>query len=169
MSNLIIYGSPNRHSFTMELLEKSLDKSLSSYNFFDCFENLPTACDGCGYCKENEGCKFSDLKAFFEDFKKAEEVVFAFPVYNGSFPAPLKALIDRFQFLYNDRFFKNRRPPIDGVRDVTLVITAGSKNDPLPMITAQLNPLFTICGCKLKKAVVLTGTDGTPTLFTKEF
>ncbi|MBQ3562542.1 MAG: flavodoxin family protein [Clostridia bacterium] len=169
MPNLIIYGSPNKHSFTMELLEKILLNDLSDYNFFDCFEAKPVPCDGCGYCKENEGCKFTDLNGFFEDFKKAKEVIFAFPVYNGSFPAPLKSLIDRFQFLYYDRFFKNRRPPIEGIREVTLVITAGSKIDPLPLITAQLSPLFTVCGCKLKRAIVLTGTDTVPTLLTKDF
>ena len=169
MPDLIIYGSPKKSSFTMELLEKSLNEDISSFEFYDCFEKIPKPCIDCGYCKENEGCCFDDLKDFFENFKNAKKVIFAFPVYNGSFPAPLKALIDRFQFLYNDRFYKKRRPPIEGVRDVTLVITAGAKSDPLPIITNQLSPLFTICGCKLKKAIVLTGTDSEPTLIAKDF
>ena len=105
----------------------------------------------------------------FEYFKNSDEVFFAFPVYNGSFPAPLKALIDRFQIFYNARFFKNKHPPIEGVRQVTLIITAGGKIDPLPLITAQLKPIFTVCGCKLKKAVVLSGTDGDATLSTTDF
>ena len=169
MQDLIIYGSPNKSSFTMELLKKSVTGDIASYRFFDCFKESPAPCDGCGFCKAADTCKYNDLVHFFEDFKKAKNIIFAFPVYNGSFPAPLKSLIDRFQIFYNARFFKNRRPPIEGIREVTLVITAGGNADPLPLITAQLNPLFTVCGCKLKKANLLINTDNCPTLITKDF
>ena len=169
MESLIIFGSPNKSSFTMELLKKEAAQQLEDAFFYNCFENNPAPCDGCGLCKNNDGCKFNDLTDFFEKFKAAKEVIFAFPVYNGSFPAPMKALIDRFQIFYNARFFKNKRPPIDGTRNVTLVITAGGKEDPLPLIIAQLKPLFTVCGCRLKKAITLINTDGEPTLITKNF
>lgn len=169
MENLIIYGSPNKCSFTMELLKKVVAEKLNTATFYDCFKEKPLFCDGCGLCKQNDTCKFSDLTEFFKNFEDAKEVFFAFPVYNGSFPAPMKSLIDRFQIFYNARFFKNKRPPIKGKRDVTLVITAGGRVDPLPLITAQLKPLFTVCGCSLKKAYVLIGTDGEPTLITKDF
>ena len=116
MNKLIIYGSPNKNSFTMELLKKVTAEKFENSYVYDCFENSPNPCDGCGFCKVKDSCKFDDLNQFFENFKKAEKIFFAFPVYNGSFPAPLKALIDRFQIFYNARFFKNKRPPIEGVR-----------------------------------------------------
>lgn len=169
MDNLIIYGSPNKSSFTMELLKTYATEKLENGFFYDCFENMPRPCDDCGVCKVSDNCKFDDLTDFFEKFKSAKQVIFAFPVYNGSFPAPMKSLIDRFQLFYNARFFKNKRPPIEGKREVTLVITAGGKDDPLPLITAQLKPLFTICGCTLKKVFLLVDTDNNPTLITKNF
>jgi len=169
MKNLIIYGSPNKNSFTMKLLKQSEEQNIENARFYNCFESMPAPCDGCGFCKTHDGCKFNDLKDFFEDFKEAERVVIAFPVYNGSFPAPLKSLIDRFQQFYNARFFRNKRPPINGIREVVLIITAGSNDDPLDIITAQLKPLFTICGCRLKKAIMLLGTDGKPDLKIQNF
>lgn len=169
MKNFIIYGSPNKNSFTMELLRQNEGDFLKNSYFYNCFEAAPKPCDGCGFCKTADGCKFSDLNDFFENFKKSDRVVFAFPVYNGGFPAPMKSLIDRFQQLYNARFFKNMRPPIEGQREVTLIITAGSKADPLPLITAQLKPLFTISGCNLKRAVMLLSTDNEPVLKTVDF
>lgn len=169
MNNLIIYGSPNKSSFTMELLKKVTAEKFENSYLYNCFEKSPKPCDGCGLCKVKDFCKYDDLKEFFESFENSDEVFFAFPVYNGSFPAPLKALIDRFQIFYNARFFKNKRPPIEGVRQVTLIITAGGKIDPLPLITAQLKPIFTVCGCKLKKAFVLGGTDGDAILSTTDF
>ena len=169
MENFIIYGSPNKNSFTMELLRQTEGKNIENCYFYNCFESAVKPCDGCGFCKTADGCKFNDLNVFFNNFKEAKRVVLAFPIYNGSFPAPMKALIDRFQQFYNARFYKNMCPPIEGEREVTLIITAGSKNDILPLITAQLKPLFTICGCKLKKAVMLLGTDQKPLLKTVNF
>ena len=170
MRTLIIYGSPNKdHSFTMELLKKVEPDFLDNSIFFDCFDASPKPCDGCGFSKKADNCKYADLNSFFDNFKAASRVIIAFPVYNGSFPSPMKALFDRFQQFYNARFFKNKQPPIKGIREVTLVMTAGSKNDPLPIILAQLKPIFTVCGCRLKKAVMLMGTDDEPILKTVEF
>ena len=169
MDNLIIYGSPNKDSFTMNLLQQMEKKHIENTYLFNCFDSLPHPCDGCGFCKTKDGCKFNDLEEFFNVFEKANRVIFAFPVYNGSFPAPMKSLIDRFQQFYNARFFRNKRPPMKGTREVTLIITAGGKENPIELITAQLKPLFTISGCKLKKAVLLLGTDNEPLLKTIEF
>lgn len=157
--DLIIYGSPNKNSFTMELLKKTQGESFNNSYFFDCFANSTIPCDGCGFCKTANSCKHSDLEEFFNNFKKANNVIIAFPVYNGSFPAPLKALIDRFQQFYNARFFKGIKPPIQGKRNVTLIITAGSSTNPLYLITEQIKPVFTVCGCKLEKAIMLLDTD----------
>lgn len=169
MGNIIIYGSPNTNSFTMEILRQSEGDNLKNCYIYNCFKASPLPCDGCGFCKTADDCKFNDLDDFFINFAKAKRVVFAFPVYNGSFPAPMKSLIDRFQKFYNARFFKNKRPPIDGIREVTLIITSGGKESPLDLITAQLKPLFTVCGCKLKNAIMLLGTDGEPTLKNVDF
>lgn len=157
--NLIIYGSPNRNSFTAKLLEEEKAVLSGEVLEYDCFKSSPAPCDACGLCLTKDVCKNHDLDEFFDIFQKADNVIFAFPIYNGSFPAPLKALIDRFQRFYNARFTRNIRPPMQGRRDVTLIITKGSNMDTMPIVLPQLEPMFTICGCKLKKAIVLMGTD----------
>lgn len=157
--DIVIYGSPKNNSFTKKLLEYHCEKPLDSLDFFDCYKMSPTPCTDCGFCKENDGCIFKDLDGFFDSFLKAENIIIAFPIYNGSFPAPLKALLDRFQRFYSARFFRNKKLFNSHKRNVTLVITAGSDFDPLPLILPQIKPIFTICGCELKKAVLLTNTD----------
>ena len=42
---------------------------------------------------------------------------------------------------------------------VTIVMTMGSDRNVTPLILEQLLPIFTICGCRLKSTIVLTGTD----------
>ena len=51
----------------------------------------------CGWCDENVGCVFDDMDEFFADFEQADYIVITTPVYNGGVPAPLKAVVDRFQ------------------------------------------------------------------------
>ena len=157
--SLIVFGSPKHNSFTAKLVNGIKPIFGDDCITYDCFKMSPAPCDACNHCQKTDGCKFTDLNEFFDNFEKAEEIIIAFPLYNGSFPAPLKALIDRFQRFYNKRFALGIKPPMKGKRDVTLIITSGSKTDHLPQIISQLSPLFTISGCTLKKAIILNGTD----------
>lgn len=159
IDNLVIFGSPKNDSFTAKLL-KTVTSSLSGKTvYYNCFEASPFPCDACNLCVTQNACKYKDLDEFFNQFENAKHIIFAFPIYNGSFPAPLKALIDRFQRFYSARFSRNIKPPMKGNRLCTLVITKGSNKDLTPLILEQLSPVFTICGCKLKKTVVLKNTD----------
>ncbi len=158
-NRFVIFGGPTLDSFTGSLLKTVMAPWDEKPSFYLPFAQPPLPCDGCGYCKNQPACKYHDLDEFFETFSKAEEIILVFPVYNNSFPAPLKALLDRFQRFYAARFFRNEKPPMAGCRTVTLVMTMGNKNDVTPLILAQLKPLFSICGCTLIKSVVLTGTD----------
>lgn len=157
--NLIIYGSPKSNSFTAKLLKNELKTLDGDFDVFNCFETPPLPCDACNTCEVKNGCKHNDLDLFFKKFEAAKRVIFAFPVYNGSFPAPLKALIDRFQWLYSARFCRNIKPPIKNQRECILVITKGSDKDYTDIILEQIKPLFTISGCSLKKIVALKNTD----------
>ncbi len=157
--NILIFSSPKENSFTAKLLKQCVGDFKDFDYIYNCFENPPAPCNDCGYCKNNFGCNITDLEEFFNIFEKAENATFAFPIYNGSFPAPLKALIDRFQFLFNRRFVQNIKPPISGSRKVTLVMTQGSEDDFTDIILKQIKPVFTISGCSLKKTVCLTGSD----------
>ncbi len=157
--NLIIYGSPKADSFTAKLLKAELKNIDGDFEVFNCFETPPIPCNACNLCEIKYGCKNSDLDLFFKKFEMAERIIMAFPVYNGSFPAPLKALIDRFQWLYSARFSQNIMPPIKNKRDFILVITKGSDTDYTDIILEQIKPLFTISGCTLRRIVMLKNTD----------
>lgn len=155
---VIIYASPKADSFTAKLLKEKFGDRHGAF-FFNCFEEMPKPCFDCGLCKTKVGCAFPDLDLFFEKFEKAERVIFAFPVYNNGLPAPLKALVDRFQRFYNARFVLNKKPPIKGNREVFVLMTCGSDEDPSKAVLKQLTPMFTISGCTLKEHIIIKGTD----------
>lgn len=63
---------------------------------------------------------------FFEDFEDADYIAFFTPVYNNFFPAPIKAILDRFQRYYNARYKRGSNPPIKKPKRVGVVIASGS-------------------------------------------
>lgn len=164
---LVIFGSAKKNGFTGQLLQRELSQNRGKYpgpvRFFYCFEHLIAPCSGCGECRRTGRCRHEDLTAFHRDFLAATQLVFAFPVYNGSVPAPLKALIDRFQPYYELHF--KGQSPFANKRPVTVVITAGAKNTAPQPLLSQLKPVFSVTGGQLQRCLLLAGTDSNnPTL-----
>lgn len=124
---LIVNGSPREDGVCAELI-----KQVKPY-FADCkivqydtFALAPAPCKDCKYCEYHNECSNKDLDLFFEDFESADYIAFFTPVYNNFFPAPLKAVIDRFQRYFNARYKRGANPPIEKSKRVGVVIAAGS-------------------------------------------
>ncbi|HHW46646.1 MAG TPA: flavodoxin family protein [Clostridiales bacterium] len=159
-NTLVIFGSPHRNGFTAKLLNQFLQKqNITRYSIFYCYDEAPMPCNDCGACKLQSGCVLPDLKGFYQQFEQSDIVIFATPVYNASFPAPLKSLIDRLQVYYNARFFRGLRPPISKPKQVFILLTCGKATDPTELILAQIKPVFTVTNCKLSATVCMAGTD----------
>ena len=116
-------------------------------------------CTDCRACRKSEGCALNDMDAFFADFETADGIIIASPVYNMSFPSPLKAIIDRMQRYYSARFFLHKRPPIAKYRPVALLLSAGSKEEDGVLAAQQLKKIFTVTNCELLCQVTLNDTD----------
>ena len=98
------------------------------------------------------------LEAFLDGLK--DLLVIATPVYNLSFPAQLKAVIDRFQRYFEARFARGIRPAIATHRDAVLLLTMG-RYDPFAVEVCEktLRQSFSVMNTTLKKTVVLPDTD----------
>ena len=129
-----------------------------------CYEMLPQPCDDCGYCRDRDGCCKDDLQNFYPLLESADVLVFATPVHNLSFSAPLKALIDRTQCYWSARFCRGIRPPIIRAKRTILLTSAGSE-DPSAgmMVERQLLPALTILNARLIASIHYSGADvGSP-------
>lgn len=128
---LLILGSPHPNGNTARAVRRLLEQVPDSYEVrgFYPYKMQIKPCVDCGFCKRENACAFHDLDEFYEVFEKADAVLFASPLYNLTFSAPLKALIDRFQRYFNARFVRGIRPPIQKPKRVALVMTAGSENN----------------------------------------
>lgn len=127
---------------------------------YDLYDDPPQPCIDCGVCALQRGCALHDLDRLMADFENADRVIFAFPVYHMSFPAPMKALFDRFQRYYNARFIRNEKPPIPKRRKAVLVVSCGRQwqaNE--EMLLKQIKQAFSILNLELTDVIVRDCTD----------
>lgn len=161
---LVIKGSSRKDSFTNRLWQEAVGAfSGIEANVFDaCLEKF-NFCNGCNFCESNGKCVHRDLDEFYKQFENADIIIFATPVYNGGFSAPVKALIDRFQVYYTS-FYKNGKvQPIKKHRKCILLAASGRKGDEaLKDMEKNLKCAFTILNAELTGSVLCAYTDTAP-------
>lgn len=114
----------------------------------------------CGYCKKNQNCFFDDINDIDMYLNTVDLLVFCSPIYNFSFPAPMKMLLDRMQRYFSARFILNLIPPINKRKKGVLLLSCGSEDTQgLEIMELQLRKIFTVINCELVGTVVLKGTD----------
>ena len=160
---LIVYGSPHSDGPTSRItaaFESALPDGLSAGRF-DCFARMPKPCTDCRACRTDIRCAFDDIGDYYSMIENAGALVFCAPVYNLSFPAPMKAVIDRGQVYWSQRFvrgisFDDR---LEGsTRRPAVLITAAGR-DSGEMLRRQLLPALTVMGARLISHVHYTGAD----------
>ena len=120
-------GSPRQDGICRELINQVSKYFLDcEIKVYDSYKLSPAPCTDCKWCEYHEGCSNKDLDVFFEDFEDADYIAFFTPVYNNFFPAPTKAILDRFQRYYNARFKRGANPPVKKPKRVGAVIASGS-------------------------------------------
>ncbi len=158
---LIINGSPRENGVSAELINQIkkyfLDCAIKQY---DTFKMSASPCSDCKYCEYHNGCSNRDLDLFFEDFEQADYIVFVSPVYNNFFPAPLKAVIDRFQRYYSARFKRGANPPIEKHKRVGAIICSGSyARQCADYMISTLKQAFTVLNGDVCSRYYIPGTD----------
>lgn len=165
MKALILFGSPKRNSHTAQLCGAFLQGLSKSFEveIIRLFELMPKPCNDCGYCKASEGCSKKDLDSFMQKYADADLIVVASPVYLCSFPAPMKALFDRFQRFYCARFRRGIATPIEKPKKAVLLLSAGSDgSEAQSMIETQVKRAFSVMNTTIAGTVLAENTDSGP-------
>ena len=155
-----IFASPNKNGITAAVLNSFINKLDNvQIDTFDAFDLAAKPCIGCGACKKEERCIYRDLNTLFESLENSDLLIVASPVYCLSVPAPLKAIVDRFQRYYNARFSLGKRPAIEKSRRAVLLMTAGSDRESGDVVVKQLERCFSVMNTKIATSVMLNNTD----------
>ena len=156
---VVLFGSPRTDGAAGTLLNLYTSVCGGNVTVFDCFARNVTPCDDCRGCHERLGCAKRDMDDIYEAVEQATMLVIVTPVYNRSFPAPLKAVIDRFQRYWAARFVHGVRPPIAVPKKAVLLTTAGSGRDDGELLMTQLAPQLTILNVTQTAQLHVGNTD----------
>lgn len=157
METVILFGSPHQNGVTAELLN-ALKTSLpadETLTQVDCFALGAKPCVDCGGCKRQRGCVQHDLDEVYAAIERADRLVVATPIYNRSFSAPLKTVIDRLQPYWCARFVRGEKPPIAKPKQAVLLTTCESaaETGDGAVVEAQLRPALTVLNASFVGAV----------------
>ena len=161
---LVLFGSPNGQGCTRKLLDSFLVRFRENNSWeiteINAYEENVHPCTGCKSCAKKEGCVFDDFDRIDKELRASDLLVVASPVYNCSFPSPLKAVLDRTQRYFEARFSLGIRPPIKKHREAVLLLTMGSHEDfAVEVTTYQLSRAFTVMNTELAGCAVWDATD----------
>lgn len=101
---IILNAFPNDNGHTKYLTDIFMSQCPHEIIIYNMYKENIAPCTGCGYCETAKKCRMDDADHIIDDIMTADFVIFASPVYNYSFPAPMKAFLDRLQPL----FFKEK-------------------------------------------------------------
>lgn len=161
---MVLFCSPDPHGNTRMLLDSFMgefkDRPEWQVSETDVYSLNAHPCTGCRACAKKEKCTFDDLDKFDRELRKSDLLVVASPVYNDSFPAPMKAVLDRSQRYFEARFSLGVRQPIKKHREAVLLLTMGQEEDfPVEVTVHQLQRAFSVMNTSLMGCAVWDGTD----------
>ena len=161
---LVVFGSPHPNGNTNRLVKKFLEP-FSSEQFdtqlFDVYAERVSPCIGCGWCAMQEDCCINDAgKRLDRLLRECDLLVIASPVYNLSFPSPLKAVLDRFQRYFEARFSLGKKPPIAKHRLAVLLAAGGSPSEEgVEIMAKKLHLCFSVMNTTLSGTAAWLSTD----------
>lgn len=156
---VVLYGSPRRDGATGVLLRLLYERLGGDITVIDSFKRAVAPCDDCRGCHRTVGCVKRDMDAVYTTIEQADRLVFLTPVYNRSFPAPLKAIIDRLQCYWAKRFIHGVKPPVDKPKTAWLITVCGSDRDDGECLAEQLSPQLTVLHVTETKTLHIRATD----------
>ena len=162
MKVLAVLGSPRKAGYGSKLMTELLKEfpKGTKIDTYTAYELNPTPCNACGYCKACDGCSKKDLDIFMRQFADADVVIFAVPDYNLGVPAPMKALIDRFQRYYEQAKRQNVSSIIPKKRDALLIVTSGCDGEVgFEIIKHQFLQVFSYLNIELKGTMLARNTN----------
>jgi len=100
MKILVVTGSPRKNGNSDMFADAFIEGALSAGNEvhrIDAGRANISGCTACDYCLKNQGecCIDDDMQDFYEDLCWADLIVYAFPMYFYTYPAQIKAFMDR--------------------------------------------------------------------------
>ena len=166
MKILAIHGSPRREGNSHILVKEAIravKEEGHEVNFFRPSEMNFSPCISCGGCNGTGICSVNDdMKEIYRSIRKSDRFIVASPVYFFNLPAQLKAVIDRCQSIWNEKFILKKTIPAGprGRKGLFILVSALKKNNPIKCSKSVMTAFFNTINVPKYDTLVYTGVDG---------
>jgi multimeric flavodoxin WrbA len=122
-------GSPRKGGNSETLLKEAIRGTGLDVEMLDLCDLDIEPCRSCGDCEETGECVIDDdMKDVYDAIRKADRIIFSTPVFFMGLPAQAKAMVDRCQALWAERYLlKKSIPAGEHGRKAVLLIVGGMK------------------------------------------
>lgn len=134
MKIIALYGSPRKDGNTDLLLKEAvrgIEDSGFAVETFNLNKLDIKPCQDCGGCDETGECIFhDDMDRIYDAIRKADRIILASPIFFFSVSAQAKAVIDRCQCFWCEKYLLEK--PIEGTehgRKGLLLLVGGMKKE----------------------------------------
>lgn len=132
MKLLGILGSPRRGGNSELLLDQALEgaRSKDSETEKVILNELKIAgCQECGGCHKSGECVVGDdMQGVYKKIAATDALIIASPIFFGSLPSQVKAMIDRYQCLWIAKYVLKKKVSLK-VRKGSLILVSGASRD----------------------------------------
>lgn len=158
---LLFNGSPRKTGYTTKLLNEiglSAQKAGSEVKEYNLCHPEVRGCQGCFYCRTNEGCPVRDpLHSMYEEIKTATGIVFGSPVYFYQISGQAKQGLDRMYPMLGMKDSK-LTPRYPGKKVVTVFTQGNPDKEAFSACIQSTNTLFAAFGWTVIDSLVCAGT-----------
>jgi len=160
MKAVLLFGSPRENGYTKIMTDEYLSLTCSDMDIqiFNAYRLNAKPCVSCGFCASNSACVYHDLDDLFSAVSECDLLIIASPVYFLSFPAPLKAIIDRLQ-RFHEASKNENNSAAPKPRTLCALLTAGSPSEKGEVISKQLKWISRALGINDYSIFVHSNTD----------
>jgi len=154
MKILAISGSPRKNGKTAEVINMLKDRLQSKGHemdslFLDDFSVKGCrACNGCFTDKKKPYCvQKDDAQILFNRIEKADAVIYASPIYAFSFPAQIKAFLDRHYCLVTNPGLPSQSSVFEGKKVLMLATCCDPVENNAELVPVIFDRLFKRLKC----------------------
>ena len=163
MKILGILGSPRRGGNSELLLDKALEGAGSVGHDTEKIvlnELKFSPCQECAGCAKTGKCVIDDdMQIVYKKLNEAGAIILATPVFFGSLPAQVKAMIDRCQCLWVAKYVLKKDTGLKAKKGYLILVSAANRDSFFKNAESIVKNFFSVLGVEFKGSLYCPNVD----------
>ncbi len=168
MKVLGILGSPRRNGNAEILLDKALAGASSAGHdtekiILNELQFVP--CQECGGCRRSGECIIKDdMQLVYEKIAQTEALILASPIFFGSLSAQVKAMVDRYQCRWVEKYVLKKTLPAKTKKGYLILVGASDKDSFFQNAESIVKNLFSVLDIEFSGKLYCPNVDDKGTI-----